>query len=151
MDETLDSLHAAGGPDAIVVAVDNGGRRRLDEYSPWRNARYGGGDGDAVRRLPGAHAQAVHRPAATARCPDARNTGIAGWSMGGLISLYAGLKYPEVFGRVGVFSPALWFAPPLFAYARAGAAACRGQRFYFVTGAHEGDTPRGVRRATSAG
>lgn len=35
-------------------------------------------------------------------------TGIAGGSLGGLISLYGGLTYPEVFGKVGVFSPSLW-------------------------------------------
>jgi metallo-beta-lactamase class B len=139
VDETLDSLHARGGPDAIVVAVDHGGTRRLDEYSPWRNARYGGGDGDPyvdflVRTLK----PYVDRHYRT--LPDAPNTGIAGSSMGGLISLYAGLKYPEVFGRVGVFSPALWFAPSVFAYARQ-ARPRPGQRFYFVTGAHEGDTP----------
>lgn len=35
-------------------------------------------------------------------------TGIAGGSLGGLISLYGGLTYPDVFGKVGVFSPSLW-------------------------------------------
>ena len=35
-------------------------------------------------------------------------TGIAGGSLGGLISLYGGLTYPTVFGKVGVFSPSLW-------------------------------------------
>ena len=42
-------------------------------------------------------------------------TGIAGGSMSGLISTYAALKYPHVYGKVGVFSPAFWFAQqPLF-------------------------------------
>ena len=40
--------------------------------------------------------------------PEARYTGIAGGSLGGLISLYAGLTYPEVFGKIGVFSPSFW-------------------------------------------
>jgi metallo-beta-lactamase class B len=140
VDETLDSLHAAGGPDAIVVAVDHGGTKRLDEYSPWRNARYGGGEGAAyvdflVRTLK----PYVDRRYRT--LPDAAHTGVAGSSMGGLISLYAGLKYPDVFGRVGVFSPALWFAADsVLAYARRSRPHA-GQRFWFVTGAHEGDTP----------
>ena len=34
--------------------------------------------------------------------------------MGGLISLYATLKYPKVFGVAGVFSPAFWLAPQIF-------------------------------------
>ncbi|MFL5540798.1 MAG: alpha/beta hydrolase-fold protein [Longimicrobiaceae bacterium] len=140
VDETLDSLHARGGPDAIVVAVDHGGTKRLDEYSPWRNARYGGGEGAAyVDFLARTLKPYVDRRYRT--LPDAAHTGVAGSSMGGLISLYAGLKYPDVFGRVGVFSPALWFAADsVLAYARR-ARPHAGQRFWFVTGAHEGDTP----------
>ena len=34
-----------------------------------------------------------------------------GSSIGGLISYYAGLKHPKVFGKVGVFSPSFWFSP----------------------------------------
>ena len=45
---------------------------------------------------------------------DKANTAIAGSSMGGLISLYATLKYPKVFGVAGVFSPAFWLAPQIF-------------------------------------
>jgi predicted alpha/beta superfamily hydrolase len=30
--------------------------------------------------------------------------------MGGLISLYAVLKYPKTFGSAGIFSPAFWTA-----------------------------------------
>lgn len=40
--------------------------------------------------------------------PDRRYTGVAGSSLGGLLSLYAGLHYPETFGLVGVFSPSIW-------------------------------------------
>ncbi|MEY4937038.1 MAG: hypothetical protein RIS64_3397, partial [Bacteroidota bacterium] len=35
-------------------------------------------------------------------------TGIGGSSLGGLISLYAGLKYSTIFGRLLIFSPSLW-------------------------------------------
>src|SRR5258708_8733396 len=50
VDETLDSLHAQGDAGTIVVAVDNGQQRRFDEYSPWANPKYGGGQGDAIFR-----------------------------------------------------------------------------------------------------
>lgn len=39
---------------------------------------------------------------------DVHHTGIAGGSLGGLISLYAGLTYPDTFGKIGVFSPSIW-------------------------------------------
>jgi len=135
VDEALDSLNARGDSGIIVVAVDNGGTKRLDEYSPWRNARYGGGEGDAyLHFLVLTLKPYVDRHFRTRA--DAADTGIGGSSMGGLISLYAGLKYPTVFGRVLVFSPSLWFAPEILALARQ---ARPGPRFYFVTGGLEGD------------
>lgn len=40
--------------------------------------------------------------------PGPASTGLAGSSLGGLITLYAGVAYPEVFGSLGVFSPSIW-------------------------------------------
>ncbi|HEX2210990.1 MAG TPA: alpha/beta hydrolase-fold protein [Longimicrobium sp.] len=143
VDETLDSLHAAGDRGVIVVAVDHGGQRRLDEYSPWRNARMQtGGEGDAYAGF----LVNTLKPWIDARFrtrPGREDTGIAGSSMGGLISLYAALEYPDVFGRAGVFSPAFWFAgDSAFAHAAGAAPPRPGTRFYFVTGAQEGSEPR---------
>jgi metallo-beta-lactamase class B len=143
VDETLDSLAARGDRGVIVVAVDNGGPRRLDEYSPWRHPdpRYGGGEGAAyvdflVRTLK-PHVDRRYRT-----LPDRRHTGVLGSSMGGLISLYAGLRHPEVFGQVGVFSCACWFArPQIYDLARRTRPGREPTRFYFVAGAVE--TPDG--------
>lgn len=142
VDETLDSLHAAGDPGAIVVGVDNGEQRRLDEYSPWRNARMSmGGEGDAYVDFL-AHTLKPWIDARYRTRPGPESTGVAGSSMGGLISLYALQKYPEVFGRAGVFSPAFWFgADSAFAYAAAAGAPRPGTRVYMVTGAQEGSEP----------
>ena len=41
--------------------------------------------------------------------PDAHNTGIGGSSYGGLVALYLGLKYTEVFGKLAVLSPSVWW------------------------------------------
>src|SRR5207244_9393636 len=41
---------------------------------------------------------------------DASHTGLGGSSLGGLISLYLGLKYPNVFGRIAVVSPSVWWS-----------------------------------------
>jgi len=41
--------------------------------------------------------------------PDVGSTVLAGSSLGGLVTAYAGLKHPEVFGRVGEFSPSTWW------------------------------------------
>jgi metallo-beta-lactamase class B len=142
VDETLNQLAASGQHKAecIVVAIDNGGERRLDEYSPWVNAEYKkGGEGDQytdfLARTLKPYIDAHYRTR-----PGAAHTAVAGSSMGGLIALYAGLKYPRVFGRVGVFSPAIWFAKDsLLAYAQRRPAP-RASRFYFVAGPAESET-----------
>ena len=142
VDETLNHLAATGQRPApgIVVAVDNGGEHRLDEYSPWVNAEYKkGGEGsqytDFLALTLKPYVDAHYRTR-----PDAAHTAVAGSSMGGLLALYAGLKYPAVFGRVGVFSPAIWFAQDsLLAYERRRPAPL-ASRFYFVAGPAESET-----------
>lgn len=143
VDETLNRLAARGEKttSAIVVAIDNGGERRLDEYSPWANAAYKkGGEGrqyvDFLARTLKPYIDAHYRTR-----PDAAHTAIVGSSMGGLIAFYAGLKYPQVFGRVGVFSPAIWFAQDsLLTYVRRHRPAPLATRFYFVAGPAESET-----------
>jgi len=58
--------------------------------------------------------------------------------MGGLISLYAILKYPGVFGGAGIFSPSLWAAPRLFDEIRSKAGAVKS-KIYFYSGKKEGE------------
>lgn len=41
--------------------------------------------------------------------PFREDTGIAGSSLGGLLSLYAAMTYPEYFGKVAAMSPSLWW------------------------------------------
>lgn len=136
VDETLDSLNAVGDKDVIVVAVDHGGSKRFDEYSPWKNAKYGGGEGDKyvdflVKTLK-PYIDSHYRT-----LPDRLNTGVAGSSMGGLISLYAILKYPDVFSRAGIFSPAFWVAPEAYSYVSQARPLRPDSRLYFVIGGQE--------------
>jgi pimeloyl-ACP methyl ester carboxylesterase len=57
--------------------------------------------------------------------------------MGGLISLYAGLKRPDIYGRVGVFSPSVWFAPQIWD-SLSTAPFDPNQRYYILAGGREG-------------
>ncbi|MGK4567083.1 alpha/beta hydrolase-fold protein [Flavobacterium sp. 3HN19-14] len=61
VDETLNTLFANGDYGAIVVGIDNGGGERLNEYSPWINPNYGGGDGDDYADFSGGNTEALHR------------------------------------------------------------------------------------------
>lgn len=118
VDESLNQLFNTGDQGIIVVAIDNGGADRLNEYSPWVNARYGGGQGDEYTNF----IVETLKPSIDANYrtkADRENTGIMGSSMGGLISMYAAIEYQNVFGKAGILSPAFWFAPESYAHVSA--------------------------------
>lgn len=108
VDQTLEA-GAPEGLEAIVVGIPNMGEKRLDEYSPWPDERHdAGGDGDAyLNFIVHTLKPVVDRDFRT--LPGRESTGIAGSSMGGLISLYGFFRHTETFGFAGVMSPALWF------------------------------------------
>jgi predicted alpha/beta superfamily hydrolase len=135
VDETMERI-APEGFEAIVIAVPNMGVERIAEYSPFRDARVGGGRGDAyVAFLIDTLKPHVDRNFRTRR--DAEHTGVIGSSMGGLISLYAFLTQPGVFGFAGVMSPSLWFAGGAIFHVADAARHWPG-RLYLDTGTAEG-------------
>ncbi|MBK8920634.1 MAG: T9SS type A sorting domain-containing protein [Saprospirales bacterium] len=109
IDESLTELSRQGDHGCIVVGIDNGGVYRFDEYSPWANQLYGGGQGDeyisfivkTLKPYIDEHFRTL---------PDRQHTGIMGSSMGGLVSMYAVMEYQHIFSKAGIFSPAFWFA-----------------------------------------
>jgi predicted alpha/beta superfamily hydrolase len=108
IDETMAALERPE-LEAIIVGVPNMGEERLGEYSPFEDPRHGGGHGATyLRFLTGTLKPLIDECFRTR--PERESTGIAGSSMGGLISLYAYFQAREVFGFVGAMSPALWFA-----------------------------------------
>ena len=107
---------------AIVVGVDCApGLERLDEYSPWVTERMEdmkasghfqrevGGEGEAFAEFL-VHQLKPYVDSMYRTKPDRANTLIAGSSMGGLMSLYFGAAYPNVFSKVCAMSTAAWFA-----------------------------------------
>jgi hypothetical protein len=87
VDEALEEL-AEDGIEAIVVGVPNTGSDRLNEYSPFRDARFGGGRAaDYVKFIVETVKPLVDDAFRTTG--DRDGTGTIGSSMGGLISLYA--------------------------------------------------------------
>ncbi len=108
VDETLNKLAQQGDKGCIVVGIDNGGANRLNEFSPWRNARYGGGEGalyakfivETLKPYIDQHYRTK---------PDRLNTAVGGSSMGGLISMYIATEYQHIFSKALIFSPSFWF------------------------------------------
>jgi predicted alpha/beta superfamily hydrolase len=95
---------------AIIVGIDNGEEHRLDEYAPYKKAKTGGGEANQyVQFITDTLKPFIDENYRT--LSDRENTGIAGSSMGGLLSYYAGLTRGNIFGKVGVLSPSIWFNP----------------------------------------
>ncbi len=136
VDEALDTLEQRFG-EMIVVAVDHGNEHRINEYAPYDMDQYGKGQGDAyVDFLVQTLMPYINKHYRTKK--SARYTAIAGSSMGGLISFYAALKYPNKFGAAGIFSPAFWVNPQIADYTAKRASKVKG-RLYFYAGSQEGE------------
>ena len=108
LEQALRTL-AARGIEAIVVGIPNLGGARVNEYTPFVDAKVGGGDGDAYLGF----MERTLKPLVDRRFrtrPEREATGVFGSSLGGLISLYAFFRAPETFGFAGAMSPSLWFA-----------------------------------------
>jgi predicted alpha/beta superfamily hydrolase len=134
--DRLDAL-AASGLEAIVAGIWNSPQERLNEYSPFRDAKHGGGAGDrylsfvvdTLKPLVDARFQTETAP---------RATGIGGSSMGGLISAYGLFARSETFGFAAIQSPSVWFADGALLEFVASAPRPRGP-IYLDVGRKEGD------------
>jgi predicted alpha/beta superfamily hydrolase len=135
VDEFLDSTKAR---KCIVVAIDHGAEKRLNEYSPYDMQRFGKGEGkqyvDFLVKNLKKHIDKKYR---TIKARE--NTFIAGSSMGGLISIYAILRYPKIFGGAGIFSPAFWIAPSILDEIKSKGSKVKGKIFFYA-GKLEGET-----------
>ncbi len=115
VDESLNALFEQGDYGCIVVAIDNGGSHRIDEYSPWQNPSFGGGEGAAYLDF----IVETLKPQidSSFRTLSGREfTGLFGSSMGGLISHYGIIEHQDVFGKAGVFSPSFAFFGESFSH-----------------------------------
>jgi predicted alpha/beta superfamily hydrolase len=106
---TADRLALAGEMEPIIlVGVANTGLRRMAEYTPTRDTRMTGGEGRSYGRLLIDELKPLV-DAAYRTLADAGNTAVGGSSLGGLLSLYLGLERPDVFAKVAVMSPSIWW------------------------------------------
>ncbi|RME92641.1 MAG: hypothetical protein D6772_16745, partial [Bacteroidetes bacterium] len=111
VDKRMAYLTERGMGDLIIIAIDHANDKRIIEFTPSSSAtRWGKGEGKKyVRFLAEDLKHFVDGRFRTK--PDWANTGIGGSSMGGLISIYAGLMYPHIYGKLLIFSPSLWVTP----------------------------------------
>lgn len=115
VDEHLDSIAAAGGPQAIVIGVDNSDLR-MTEYKPFSSIRYP----DNIPVTGKEHAEWIAHDLKTwvdstfRTLPGPTSTTIGGASLGGLMSYYMVCTYPEIYGGAFVLSPSFWVNDQVF-------------------------------------
>lgn len=137
IDETLNELFKKTGKGFIVVGIENSGAKRLDEYTPFKNEKYGGGKGSIyIDFITNELKPFVDKNYRTKS--DAKNTALIGSSLGGLISFYGGLKYPKVFGKIGALSTSFWFSDEIYEFATKNGNQ-KNQKIYFLVGGKEGE------------
>jgi predicted alpha/beta superfamily hydrolase len=134
IDECLDSLQKQLNKECIVVGIDHGQDKRLTEYNPFHHEKFGKGEGVEyvdflVNNL---------KPFIDSNYRTTNKTFIAGSSMGGYISFYAILKYPNIFSAAGVFSPSFWISKEIFSLAEAFSWKSQ-PGFYFYAGSQESE------------
>ncbi|EDP71942.1 putative esterase [Flavobacteriales bacterium ALC-1] len=135
VDEYMDQLTEN---ESIIIGIEHGNEKRIEELTPYKNEKYGGGKGDAyltfIKNTLKPHLDVIYRTKS-----DAKHTTIFGSSLGGLISFYGAIKYPEIFGKAGVFSPAFWINPEIFDLVKS-LEISETSKFYFLAGTDEGET-----------
>ena len=133
VDETLDSLKA----EVIIVGIESSNEKRMDELTPFPNEKYGGGKADTY--LDFIVTTLKHHIDTNYRTKTGKmNTAIAGSSLGGLVSYYAVLKYPNVFGKAAIFSPSFWFTNDI--YTLTENTKKLNTKLYFLCGDSESET-----------
>ncbi len=137
VDETMDALARDDGIAVIVVGIDHGGERRMQELIPFWDVRFLPNQGEAflIDVVDGIKpfVDANYRTR-----PGRADTVVFGSSLGGLEANYAIHKRPEVFGKAGVFSPSFWISDAPYAQART-APLPADARVYLYMGGKEGD------------
>lgn len=132
---SAERAHKRGQRTPLIVGIDHGGERRIDELGPFSTAR-GGGRTDALLDWMGASLlPKIRTDYGAAHEPE--HIGIGGSSMGGLAAIYAHFRRPDLFGLVLAMSPSLWFGEGRIYDFVAGSSKPWRSRLYIDAGALE--------------
>jgi predicted alpha/beta superfamily hydrolase len=109
LEDTAEELIEQGAIEPlIIVGIYNTGEQRIHEYTPTPDAKLGGGKADLYGRMLVEEVKPfIEKTYRTIK--GAENTGLGGSSLGGLVTLHLGLKYPNVFGKLAILSPSVWW------------------------------------------
>ncbi|HUL32482.1 MAG TPA: alpha/beta hydrolase-fold protein [Candidatus Eisenbacteria bacterium] len=121
----------------VIVGIYNAGKQRLGEYTPTRAPKLGGGRANRYAKF----LMEEVRPFVGGEyriASGVERTGIGGSSLGGLVSLYLGLKMPDIFGRIAALSPSIWWNERVILRFAAAAPVQPHPRIWLDAGTREG-------------
>jgi predicted alpha/beta superfamily hydrolase len=151
VDETLNALARERGLELIVVGIDNGGEHRVQELTAWDNPKWDNAKATAEGAAYSAFIVDVVKPYIDTHYrtkADRRHTAIMGSSLGGLISHYAIHRYPQVFGKAGLFSPSYWYAPEAYAFTTVHPLPHDAKLYFYCGGREDEEMLANMRRMT---
>lgn len=120
----------------IIIAIEHAEEDRIKEYNVGKTVLGKGQGKKYIRFVTDTLKPYVDSNFRTKK--ELEFTGIGGSSMGGLISIFSGLRNPEVYGKLMIFSPSLWVVPDLKINSKKANLA--DTKIYLYGGGNESDT-----------
>ena len=137
MGQTADACINGRLVEPVIIVGMYNTKSRVREYTPTHVPKLGGGRADRYAKFLVEEVKPfVEREYRV--LSGLRHTGIGGSSLGGLVSLYIGLKHSSLFGKIAALSPSVWWNQ-LFIHRFVGAMSIeRRPRIWLDIGTHEG-------------
>lgn len=105
VDETFDAASEDGSiREAVVIGIES----TADRMGEYTLPGTGGGKGDLYTQMIATEVKPMVDAELRTR-KDRVSTSMMGSSLGGLISLYAGVHHADLFGQIGAMSPSTWW------------------------------------------
>jgi predicted alpha/beta superfamily hydrolase len=106
--QTADECINAHMVEPLIIVGMYNTKARIREYTPTHVPKLGGGRADRYAKFlieeVKPFVEGEYRT-----LPGPQHTGIGGSSLGGLVSLYLGLKHCAIFGNIAALSPSVWW------------------------------------------
>jgi enterochelin esterase-like enzyme len=135
--QTADALISKGEVEPVIIVGMYNTKARMREYTPTWVPKLGGGRADRYGKFLLEEVKPfVEREYRTLSGPQ--HTGLGGSSLGGLVSLYLGLKHAAIFGKIAALSPSVWWNQRVMAKFAASAEVNPRPRIWLDIGTREG-------------
>ena len=135
--QTADYSISAGLVEPLIIVGIYNTKARIREYTPTQVPKLGGGRADRYAKFLIEEVKPFIEREYRTQIGGAA-TGIGGSSLGGLVSLYLGLKLPHIFGKIAALSPSVWWNQHVMHRFAAAAPAEPRPRIWLDIGTREG-------------